>query len=196
MCDILSDLKMYFEYNYINVAESLFNNLNLAVKGINDYLFMGTMLAEFVKAQGFTQVSSALGNSRNSFWKSYLCNCGFNTKFNSKSDLKILGLEKNYNEGAFLCETKGSGTCGSCYVDWRGGKKYREFKEPRLFFLSQEIYDVEKICLKQMRMVIANASSKDFIDTDINNKTNITVLRYKNLKRSGSILFEHEIIKD
>jgi hypothetical protein len=60
MCDILSDLKMYFKYNYINVAESLFNNLNLAVKGINDYLFMGTMLAEFVKAQGFTQVGSAV----------------------------------------------------------------------------------------------------------------------------------------
>ena len=196
MCEIFSGLKAHFEGNYINTTKELFYNLNKSFEGVNTNLFMGTMLSEFVEAQGFSQVSASLGNSRHSFWKSYLCNHGFNAKFNDKSDIKILGLGKNYDKHGFLCESKGSGTCGSRYRDWQGGKKYREFDDPRMFFLSQEIYDVKGVYLKQMRMIIAYLSSQYFKDTDKYNKTNRTVLKYNDLKRSGGILFEYEIIKD
>jgi len=183
------EVTVFIEDNIDIITSNLGIALNTAIVKLNEHLFDGLM-REFVKFQGFTQISSALANKRHVFWYKLLTSADFVTSFGTNSDLLVrhalFGLDLHPQE------VKGSASYGNCYGQWQGGKKYAQFPGKRLFYLSGEIYDKDRLCLKKLRVVVAYVASNQFKIHKNDHKTNRTTLSYNNLL-AEDIVAEYEI---
>jgi len=154
------------------MSEKLAHELDYCVKKLNDHVYDG-LLKEFVEKQSFTQPSASLANKRHVFWLKALNDLGIETGFNKLSDLISVGVTP------CLSEVKGSASKTDKYGHWQAGKKYTKRLDKRVYFLSQECYDITEPALKKLKVTLAYISGSRFRSTA--KTTNRTALRLSDL---------------
>lgn len=155
------------------ITEDLFSTLTTCFKGLNDLVYDGDMKG-FVYSQGFTQPSASIANKRHTFWRYTLNRLGVKTLFNKDSDLISEAVIPR------LSEVKGAASITGKYNAWQGGQKYKKRPDKRLFFLSQECYDLNALALMNLKVTLAYISCDRFKIVGPST-TNRTVLNPKDL---------------
>jgi hypothetical protein len=187
------DLISFLSENIEQLTVDLSHTLDGTFKNLCNVLFYTPHIMKlFLQEQGFTQISASLSNKRHAFWYKCLADQGFPISFNDASDLKmdestLFGIRR------CLIEVKGAASTSDKYGAWQGGKTYRQLENEKLFLLSQELYDVDRLCLSKLRVVIAFVDPNGFESSMGDIKTNRTYLSYNSLVKTRRIIVEYEI---